>query len=196
MLSYIIVKSKRLQKVVIVLSIFSKFGNKGINKKLDTYCDEARTFIQVHYVRERGSAKYAFNTLSLKSDPDRDACKEWYESHGNPDNFQDIVELYLKENNVSPATICAEYGLENSIFNKISSSACPVEKWEAIAICFGLDLNLAESRQLLKTAGYALTNSSETDLIIRYCLENNIYKLSDINYILDKICERKLNEIS
>lgn len=182
--------------MVIILSIFSNFNSKGINKKREMYCEEARIFIQVHYVRERGDKKYAFNTLSLKSDPERDMCEEWYNAHNNPDNFQDIVDLYLKENNTNPSAICSEYGLENSIFNKISASACPVEKWEAIAICFGLDLNISESRRLLKTVGYALTNSSETDLIIRYCLENNIYELEDINYILGRLCERKLNEIN
>lgn len=179
---------------MIILSIFSGFNSKSLNKKRDIYCEEAETFIQVHFVRERDSERYAFNTLPLKSDPEREECMEWYNAHGNPDKFSDIVELYLDESKLKAATLCNEYSLESKVFS--NTSGCSVEKWEAIAICFGLDLNLSEARALLKTAGYALTNSSKTDLIIRYCFENDIYKLSDINYILQKLCERNLNQIS
>lgn len=181
--------------MVINLSIFDIFNNKGANKKRDTYCEEAKIFIQVHYVRERGSGKYAFNTLTLKDDSERDKCNEWYAAHDNPDNFMDIVKIYLAENKIKPNDICSEYGLDSKIFSTSSSTVCPVKKWEAVAICFGLDLNISEARALLKTAGYALTNSSETDLIIRYCLENDIYLLDDVNYILKNICDRTLPEI-
>lgn len=188
--------SQDIKKAVIILSIFSGLNRKTLNKKRETYCEDAGTFIQVHFVRERDSERYAFNTLPLKSDPERDECMEWYRSHDNPDNFIDIVALYLEENKVKAAALCNEYGLESKVFSKTSGGGCSVEKWEAIAICFGLDLNLAQARALLKTVGYALTNSSKTDLIIRYCFENNIYKLSDINYILQKLCERDLSQIA
>lgn len=181
--------------MVIILSIFSKFSGRGLNKRREAHCDEARIFIQVHFIRERGSDKYAFNALSLKSDSERDECNEWYAAHGNLDNFQDIVNIYLDENKLKSPTICSEYGLEARIFSKVSDLACPVEKWEAIAICFGLDLNISEARALLKTVGYSLINSSETDLVIRYCFENDIYRIEDINYILEKLCKRKLNQI-
>lgn len=181
---------------MIILSIFSGLGSRTLNKKRETYCKEADTFIQVHYVRERDSDRYAFNTLPLKSDSERDACMEWYKSHGNPDKFLDVVELYLEENKIRTDTLCKEYGMESKVFSKSSSGGYTVEKWEAIAICLGLGLNLAETRALLKTSGYALTNSSKADLIIRYCIENQICKLADINYILQKICGRDLNQIS
>lgn len=174
------------------MAIFN-FNKKGVNKKREGYCEEAEIFVQVHYVRERDSERYAFNTLSLKVDPDRERCDEWYEKHGNPKDFAEIVEYYLDENKVKAATLCNEYGLEARVFS--SDGGCNVEKWEAIAICFGLDLNLAETRALLKTAGYALTNSSKSDLVIRYCFENDIYLLDDINYILKNLCDRRLNEI-
>ena len=53
------------------MSIFN-FKTKTINKRYEEHCEEARSFIQVHYVRERGSDRYAFNTLTIKSDPERE----------------------------------------------------------------------------------------------------------------------------
>lgn len=184
------------RKAVINLSIFNIFSRKFSNKKRDLYCEDAKIFIQVHYIRERGNEKYAFNTLTLKTDIERDKCDEWYASHGNPDNFMDIVKLYLNEKKINTMDICSEYGLDTKIFSHTSTTACPVEKWEAAAICLGLNLNIYETRTLLKTVGYALTNSSESDLIIRYCIENELYSAEDINYILSKICGRRLNEVN
>lgn len=180
---------------MIKLSIFSILSRKTLNKKRESYCEDARIFIQVHFVREKNSDRYAFNTLKLKSDPDRDECMEWYASHGNPRNFQEIVRLYMKESDIRMEDIIQEYGLVSSCFTVHENCFHSIEKWEAIAICFGLDLNMAQARELLKTAGYALTNSIETDLIIRFCFENDIYELEDINYILKKLADITLEEI-
>lgn len=174
------------------MSFFNSLKLGKNSRKKDILLEDAKIFIQVHYVRERGSEKYAFNKLTLKSDPERQDCEEWYEKHGNPDDFLEIVEYYLKEDKVKASSICSEYGLASKVFTGSSST---IEKWEAVAICFGLDLNISEARALLKTAGYDLTNSSETDLVIRFCIENNVYLLSDINYLLSKICERTLEQI-
>ncbi|MCI8668840.1 MAG: hypothetical protein HFI34_04850 [Lachnospiraceae bacterium] len=178
------------------MSIFSKLSKKTSKKQLEQFCSDARIFIQVHYVREKSKGKYAFNTLKLKSDPDREKCKDWYASHGNPDNFQEIARLYMKEFNISMEYILQEYDLISSCFTIHKNSFHSIEKWEAIAICFGLHLNMEHTKALLETAGYALTNSSETDLIIRFCFENNIYKREDINYILKKLADKTLEEIS
>ena len=152
------------------MSIFN-FKTKTINKRYEEHCEEARSFIQVHYVRERGSDRYAFNTLTIKSDPEREKCDEWYESHGNPNTFPEIASIYLTDKKKKDSVICKSF------------------------VCFGLNLNIAESRRLLKSEGYALTNSSISDLVIRYCIENTIYQLAEINYLLQKICSRNLNQL-
>lgn len=178
---------------MISLSLFTNWGGKGSGKRRDLYCNDAKTFVSVHFVRERCNKK--FDSFPLKTDEDRDRCAKWYEEHNNPDRFMDIVSLYMHERKIKKEEICKGYGLQSSIFEKESSSKCPVEKWQAIAICFGLDLNLAEARALMKTVGYALSNSSETDLVIRYCFENDVFELADINYILQKMFDLTLNQL-
>ena len=57
-------------------------------------------------------------------------------------------------------------------------------KATAISLALALELSLEETKDLIGRAGYALTNSSKFDLIIRYAIEHGIYDLVQINCML------------
>ena len=54
----------------------------------------------------------------------------------------------------------------------------------AIALALALELSLADTKDLIGRAGYALTNSSKFDLIIRYFIEQGNYNVVQINMAL------------
>ena len=171
-------------------------SKKKIKKRRDSLCREADTFIQVHFVRERSSDKYKFNTLTLKSDPESDKVAEWYEAHGNPESYSEIVTAYYREAGKDTLSALEKALPEKDYFSKLEKSLSYVPaKGEAVLICFVFRLSLEASRSLLKSAGYALTNSEKSDLIIRFFLENNNYNIHDLNYVLGKICDIKLRDI-
>lgn len=172
--------------------MFSYFKNKNKNKKRSEYVDEVKIFIQVHFVRERGGERDKYNTLSIKTDPDRDSCKEWYLNHNNPTNFFEVVQFYLSEKGIKAETLMSKYNLDSSV---LSGDLNSLTKGDAIAICIGLNLNIAETIALLETADFALSNSSQADLALRYCIENRIYDLGDIEYLLTTVCSTRLKEI-
>ena len=174
--------------------MFSYFKNKKDNKRRNEYIDNVKIFIQVHFVRERDSERYKYNTLTLKTDPERDACTEWYKEHNNPVSFLDIVKIYLSEKNFSIENVISTYRLDSDILS--NNHPFTITKGDAVAICLGLHLNLSETKALLKKAGHALTNSSEADLVIRFCIENGIYDFGDIEYLLSALCETNLKELT
>ena len=57
-------------------------------------------------------------------------------------------------------------------------------KSTAIALALALELSLEETKDLIGRAGYALTNSSKFDLIIRYFIEQGNYNVVEINIAL------------
>lgn len=171
-------------------------SKKKKQKRRAALCKEAEIFIQVHFVRERNSERYKFNTLSLKSDPERDKVAEWYDSHDNPETYSAVATAYFKDSSKDEAAFCTSLLLEKDYFTKLEKNLSYVpSKGEAITICFGFKLNYEASRALLKSAGYALTNSEKSDLIVRFFLESNNYSINDLNYVLEKICDIKLKDI-
>lgn len=87
-------------------------------------------------------------------------------------------------------------GLENGYFTKLQNTdSYRPSKQETVLLCLAMCLNIEEAKVLLKSAGYALSNSEKSDLVIRYFLENQLYKTSDLDYVLNKLCETDLASI-
>lgn len=57
-------------------------------------------------------------------------------------------------------------------------------KATAIALALALELDLNAAKDLIGRAGYALTNSSKFDLIVRYFIEQRNYNIVEINCVL------------
>lgn len=166
------------------MSIFSSSKKKKL-KIRESLCHDVDIFIQVHYVRERSSERYKFNMLSLKDDPIRANCKEWYEKKGNPEKFSEIALLHLGEYKKDEKYLIEKYQLEKDFFSKLKNSPnYRPSKGEVVSLCIGFHLDIEFSRALLKSADYALTNSEKSDLIIRYFIENKVYSMGALNYVL------------
>ena len=57
-------------------------------------------------------------------------------------------------------------------------------KKTAVSFAIALELSLEETQNLLSSVGFVLSDSSLSDVIIKYCLENEIYDVFEIDSIL------------
>ena len=93
---------------------------------------------------------------------------------------------------------------DSEIYNKANISR---QNWHSILseksepklntilkIVFSMKLDNHECKYLLKKVGFTLASSSKFALVIRYCLENKIYELYEVNDYLERCgCEERIS---
>ena len=75
--------------------------------------------------------------------------------------------------------------LDKSVFSKLRSNPHYVpSKSTAIALCIALELNMDQTCDLLRRAGYALSPSNLGDVIVSYFIESGVYDIFELNAAL------------
>ena len=110
----------------------------------------------------------------------KESCKD-YLSHIKSKNFNEILFSFIDEKGVKDSEIYKKVDIDRKLFSKIrcNNNYIP-RKNVVIKLCFALGLNKANFNKLLNSAGYSLSNTT-FDLVITYCLDNNIYDINIIN---------------
>lgn len=83
--------------------------------------------------------------------------------------------------------------IDRKLFAKIRKNEnYKPSKKTVIALALALHLSLDDTVDLLSRAGFALSPSVVFDLVIRYCLENDIYNIFEVNALLFKFDQETL----
>ena len=101
------------------------------------------------------------------------------------ESFTEMLFRKIDELGISDADCYHSAQLNRSHFNKIKNDpGYHVQKETVIALALALNLNRAETDEMLTKAGFALSPSSKADLIIEYCIAHKIYDVTEVNQIL------------
>lgn len=99
--------------------------------------------------------------------------------------FVETLLSIIKQKGAKNSTVYKKANISKQHFSKlINDPNAKPSKPTAIALAIALELDLEETRDLIGRAGYALTNSSTFDLIIRYFIEHEQYNIIEINIAL------------
>ena len=99
--------------------------------------------------------------------------------------FTETLLKLIDQSGQKDSVIYKKAHLSKQLFSKIRNNPqYQPTKPTAIALAMALELDLEQTRDLIGRAGYALTNSSKFDLIIRYFIEQRNYNIVEVNLAL------------
>ncbi len=98
--------------------------------------------------------------------------------------FQEKLFEIIDERGLTGPQVYHGY-ISKQVFSKIQSDKnYHPNKKTAILLCLSLHLNVSETQDLIGRAGWTLSDSSKTDLVIKGCIMNREYNLGNIESIL------------
>ena len=101
------------------------------------------------------------------------------------ENFQERLLGLIDERGLKDSEVYRKANIDRKLFSKIRCNPLYLpKKRTALALAIALRLDLDETEDLLSRAGHALSPGSRADLIVKYCIEHQIYDIFEVNALL------------
>ena len=101
------------------------------------------------------------------------------------DTFQECLLKKIDEKGMTDSEVYHKANLDRRLFSKIRcNKKYQPKKNTALALSIALELNIDETNDLLRKAGFALSPSRMQDMIVQYFIESKLYDIFQINCVL------------
>lgn len=104
------------------------------------------------------------------------------------ESFSQMLLRKIDEKHLTDAECYKRANVDRRLFNKIKNNpSYRPGKQTVLAFAIALGLSLEETKDMLMKAGFALSHSSKSDIVVEYCIMTGNYDIFEINQILFKL---------
>ena len=112
-------------------------------------------------------------------------ASDYIQKNKEPESFAHALEKKRKEKDLSPVELYKRANVDRRQYSRLMGPEGRHPSMNTVlSFALALRLDRQEFDEFLKTAGYALSNSSSRDVCIMYCLETSIYDIDSVNALL------------
>lgn len=174
----------------VTIAVFDK-GSFEMSGKLFAGIDE---YIDEHYVSDAIDSEYYTDKMQRRIrgyERERMEAMRAQEASlddvlkGRSETFSEMLFRLIDERDLKDPAVYNGANVTKQVFSTIRCKPdYQPKKKTALAFAVSLKLDIPTTRELLASAGYALSPSDKTDIIVQYFIEHQNYKIDDINIVL------------
>lgn len=178
------------------MTVYLVIFDRSSFKAAKTVDPDLQSYIDEHYVNLHADSEQVFRRRQ-KAAMEQDACMmppmmAAMPQNSLPERLKKLDESFsqsllrrIDERGMTDSACYKKANIDRKLFSKIRSDKnYKPSKQTALAFAISLELDADETADLLQKAGYALSQSSAFDVIIRYFIDKKIYDIYEINEAL------------
>ena len=100
------------------------------------------------------------------------------------DSFEKHLQQLINKKGLKNSEVYATANISKQYFSKLLKGKVKPSKEKMLALAVGLRLNIDETIDFLRIAGYALSPISQTDKVVEYFIKNEDYNVIKIDIVL------------
>lgn len=161
-------------------------------------------YIDEHYVEEQKKASFNRSRFRIEEDAPVLASSEMkfeeslihfdLDLEKLEDTFQQRLFRWIDALELNEVDVYKKANITRKHFSKIRSNVdYQPKKNTVLALAIALELSLDDTLDLLRCAGYTLSNSKKFDVIVRFFIEREVYSIYTINEALFDASEETIN---
>lgn len=100
------------------------------------------------------------------------------------DSFAKHLQQLINKKGMKNSEVYVAANISKQYFSKLMKGSVKPSKEKVLALAIGLRLNLDETVDFLRFAGYALSPVSQTDVIVEYFIQKQIYSVMKVDIVL------------